>query len=513
MTETLLIRARWIVTGAADNDPVLDDSGLRIESGRIAELGAWADLHARFPDATALGGADCAIMPGLINAHHHSSGASVQQQGLNDDFLEPWIHAHAQLRSADVDLNTLLSAARMLRSGVTSVVDVHSGSGNAASYDGRVAAGLDAYRQSGMRVAFAAGTSTRSHLVHGDEDADGRFLASLPGALADRVRRHLLPGTDRLDENDYFAIIEEAWQRHRDDALIDVWFGPPGPQWVGDRCLLRVVERAAAIDTGIQTHLVESYYEKLMGPRLFGTTPLRHLHGLGILSPRFSIAHGVWLDEPEIALLAESGASVSHNPSSNLRLRAGIAPLNAFLAAKATVGLGMDGTTLNDDDDMFAEMRLALRLNRGPVFGEPAPTPRDVLALATTGGARLLRKEEKLGRLRPGYEADLVILDLERILAPWTAPECDPVDLILLRARPSDVRSVLVAGHLVYDNGCILGFDEAAVARELAERMASRPFPADAARTAKELAPYIEAHYRSWNDPGRTPFTAYNARS
>jgi cytosine/adenosine deaminase-related metal-dependent hydrolase len=512
MTENTLVRARWIVVGTGRDDVVLENAALRIADGRIAELGGWAEMRARHRDALVLGGPDCAVIPGLINAHHHANGATQQQRGLMDDFLEPWIFGFAKLRDSDKRLDTLLSAARMLRSGVTTVVDVHSGGGTARDYAAGIDAALDAYRTSGMRVAFAPGLSTRCHLVHGDAGADAAFLAGLPRELAARVRQTLMPAPGDLDEDDYFGIVEAAIARHRGDPLIEVWFGPPGPQWVGDACLGRVAERAQALDTRIQTHFVESYLEKLLGPVLWNRATLHHLDALGVLGPRFTMAHGTWLTDSEIDLLAASGAALSHNPGSNLRLRAGIAPLNALLAAGATVGIGLDGTTINDDDDMFAEMRLALRLQRGPAIGDPAPTPRDVFHMATQGGARLLGKEGRIGRLAPGYEADLVILALERILSPWTAPEVDPLELIVLRAAARDVRSVLVGGRLVCDQGRILGFDEPAVARELAERLDRQPYPGEAASTIAALLPHLDAYYRAWEQPARRPFIEYNSR-
>ncbi|MDZ4736000.1 MAG: amidohydrolase family protein [Rhodospirillaceae bacterium] len=512
MAETTLVRARWIVTGAGDDDPILRDAALQIDNGKIVESGPFDDLQARHPDARTLGGPDVAIIPGLINSHHHANGAGVQQLGLLDDFLEPWILAHAVLRRRDVGLNTLLASAHLLRTGVTAVVDVHSGAGTADVYTARVRSALDAYSRSGIRVAFAAGTSRQSHLVHGGAGGDDAFLKTLPAALAARTRETFMPGPDNLDEDDYIGIIEDAWQRYRDNARVDVWFAPPGPQWVSDTFMQRIVERATALDTGVQTHLLESYYENLMGGHVYGQSALRHLHGLGMLSPRFSMAHGVWLDDADIEILAASGSPVVHCPGSNLRLRAGIAPLNALLKAGATACLGMDGTTLDDDDDMFAEMRLALRLQRGPAFSDPAPRPRDVFAMATINGAKLLGKEGRLGRLKPGYEADLVILDLKRMLAPWAAPECDPLDLIVLRARADDVRSVMIAGEMVYDDKRVLGFDEEAAQRELASRLAAEPYPADAARLVAELAPHIVAYYRAWKHPERRPHIAYNAR-
>jgi hypothetical protein len=122
-----------------------------------------------------------------------------------------------------------------------------------------------------------------------------------------------------------------------------------------------------------------------------------------------------------------------------------------------------------------------------------------------------LGKEGRLGRLQPGYEADLVILDLERMLSPWVAPECDPLDLIVLRAAARDVRTVIVGGEIVCEGGRVTGFDEAAAGGELAARLAAQPFPADSARLVAELEPHIVAYYRAWRHPERHPYIAYNA--
>jgi cytosine/adenosine deaminase-related metal-dependent hydrolase len=321
-----------------------------------------------------------------------------------------------------------------------------------------------------------------------------------------------LPAANDLHEDDYFAVMDDIWRETRDHPRIDLWFGPPGPQWVSDVFMQRIAERAETYDVGIQTHVTESIYEKLHGPRFYGKDTLAHLRELGVLSPRFTIAHGVWLTEAEIEILAETGAAVSHNPSSNLRLRAGIAPLNALIEAGATLALGMDGTTINDDEDMFAEMRLALRLHRTPMLDGPAPSVAQIFEMATAGGAKLLRKETSLGRLAPGYAADLVLVDLERITWPWVAPEVDPRDLLVQRARAGDVDTVLIAGEVVLRDGQPTRFDAAEAGRELAARLAAEPYPEAAARLVEALLPRVEAYYRGWEMPELEPYSVYNSR-
>lgn len=502
-----IVRGRWVVPDCRE---AIEDGAVLIEGDRILEVGAWAALRAAHPDARVIGSDSVAVLPGFVNAHHHSAGATALQQGVPDLLLEPWILMHARVRQSDPGLDTLLSAARLLRSGVTSVVEVHSGRGRPEAYESACRQALEAYDRAGLRVAFAAGMRDQGHLVHG-KAGDRVFLDGLPPDLRAEAEA-LLPGPDNLDEADYFGILGELHGRYAEHPRIEVWFGPPGPPWVSDRFLTAIAERARALDTGIQTHLEESYYERLHGPREYGRATLTHLKALGVLDARFSIAHGVWLSEPEIEILAETGAAVSHNPSSNLRLRAGIAPLNALLAAGATVALGMDGTTLDDDEDMFTEMRLALRLNRPPLLGAPAPGPAEVFDLATRGGARLLRAETHLGRLAPGYLADLVAVDLARACWPWTAPEAAPLDIIVQRVRAGDVRTVLVGGEVVLDEGRPTRFDAEAAGRELAERLAATPYPAAAADLAERLLPHLEAYYAAWPHPRAAPYTAYNSR-
>ena len=172
----------------------------------------------------------------------------------------------------------------------------------------------------------------------------------------------------------------------------------------------------------------------------------------------------------------------------------------------------MDATTLGDDEDMFAEMRLAMRLSRTPQVDGPAPTPAQVFGLATAGGARLLRREDRLGRLAPGFAADLVLVDLQRTTWPWVAPEADPRDLILMRAQAGDVTTVLIDGEVVLEDGTPTRFDLEAAGKELADRLAAEAYPVEAAGLAADLLPQLRAWYGDWEVPPLEPYTRYNAK-
>ncbi len=510
---SLLVRGRWVVTGATDADRTLTDGAVLVQHGRIAAVDAWSTLRQQHPDAAVLGSGDVAVLPSFISGHHHAGGVSHIQQGVADDVLEPWLLELRRMRPADAYLDALLTSARLLRSGVTGLVDMHACRGPADGAVGRVREALRGYQDAGIRVALAVGVNDQNPLVSAASPEEGqRFLDALP-AEARAAADTFLPGPDQLQPDDYLTMMSALGQEYAAHSRIDIWYGPPGPNWVSDSFLVQIAERAAAFGTGVQTHVSESFYEKLYGPRTYGTSVVQHLHDLGVLGPRFSLAHAVWLTEPEIAVLAATGTSVSHNPSSNLRLRAGIAAVNALVAAGATVGLGLDGHALDDDDDMFREMRLAWSLQRAPEIGSPHLALRQAFGLATTGSATLLGKAGTLGRIAPGYAADMVLVDVARLTWPWVAPEVEPRDLLVLRGQARDVQTVLIDGEVVLRDGRPTGFDVDAAARELAARLDATPFPDETARRVALLREHVAAFYRSWDVPALDPYIRYNARS
>ncbi|MBE9141125.1 amidohydrolase family protein [Nodosilinea sp. LEGE 07088] len=232
MTDLRLVRGRWILTG----DRVVSDGAIAVQADKILTLGAWEDLRQQYPAAEVLGSDQFLVMPGLVNAHHHSNGVSHVLQGVDDDFLELWLLANLTLRPQPPQLRTLLSIARLLQSGVTTVVDVTRLSGTAEACFDNLQVCLQAYEQAGMRVALAPGAAYESRLIHHEDEA---FLASLPAPLRQQLT-NLVPLQQELPQDDYLALITELVKRYHDHPHIDVWFGPPGPQWVGDELLVRL---------------------------------------------------------------------------------------------------------------------------------------------------------------------------------------------------------------------------------------------------------------------------------
>ena len=300
----------------AEGGEVLEDAAVVTRDGLIVEVGPWAVVREQHPDATVLGGEESAVMPGLVNAHHHSSAVSDTQQGRLDNVLEPWLLAHAANRSAGSRRDsTMFAAGRLLRTGVTSVVDM-AGCGSAdASAKAAMEEQLLAYETAGLRGCVCPGYYFRSRLVH---NGDAEFLDTLPARLRARVEAELLPpgwppaGPDDEAAHEetectaYLAMMEAllAGAQRQKLRFARLGYGPPGLQWVGEKAFQRIAAAAEKHDTIVQTHVQESLYERLDGPRHRGASHIAQLHSLGCLSPRISLAHCCWASEADLKLCA-----------------------------------------------------------------------------------------------------------------------------------------------------------------------------------------------------------------
>ncbi|NVO57009.1 amidohydrolase family protein [Rhodobacteraceae bacterium B1Z28] len=500
----MLLWGRWVVVSA---DDVREDSAVLLRGGRVAEIGKAPEMRARHAGIPEHGGADCTILPGLINAHHHCYGIELVNQKVKDDFLEPWMFCGPSMVGLSPYLSSAHSALRLLKTGVTAVVDMCSAGVTRESGEVRLLEKAQAYRDAGLRAAIAPGERWQNRIVHGAGEEAG-FLATLPQNLRDDLARNEA-GRARLSPDAYFELM--AALVPQGDGLRDFWFGPTGPQWTPDAVLARVAQEAERLDTRIQTHALESFYEGLESQQIRGKHLMQHFADQGILSERLSLAHVVWAGPQDIEELARSGVQVSHNPSSNLRLRSGVAPIADMCGNGVSVALGMDGTTLGGAEDIFTEMRLALALNTPPHRSAKALNARDVLALATQGGARVLGRAHELGQLQLGYCADAVVLDLSRPMSPWCAPDVDPIELIVGRATAADVRDVIVNGALVVAHGTVTGLNETQLLQKLRAELEQSP-PDDAALTlARNLRPYLLDWYAHWEQAGTVPVTRYGA--
>ena len=494
---TTLVRGRRVVcriTGR-DSAEVLDDGAVVVDGGAVIEVGRVDEMRRKYPSAQIMGSDHHAVVPGLINAHHHV-GLTPFQLGVLDAPLESWIIARWAIRDVDPYLDTLWCAIQMIESGITTVQHNHMAARlppDVSLYDAASEI-IDAYEDSGMRVAFSLSTRDQNHLVYED---DARFLATLPTGLADQARGHIAARPISLEE--YLTSCGELHTR-RQGPRTNIFVSPHNVHWCSDEMLVAISDFARRYGTGFHVHLQETIYQRMYGTRHWNGTPLAHLAELGVLGPEVSCAHGVWLSESDVEVLGDTGTAICTNPSSNLRLKSGVAPINRLMEKGVTVALGIDEAGINDDNDILQEMRVAQKLHREPGIGSPYPTSHEVLELATTNGAKVTFFND-VGTIEPGKRADLVLVDLNRIEDPYLHPDTDIVDALVYRGKGLDVDMVMVDGEVLLRDGQFLKVDKAdvrarlkeALTRDLTDRESRR------ASLSRELLPYVERWFSEWD--------------
>jgi guanine deaminase len=369
-------------------------------------------------------------------------GASTRSRGIDDKYL-----------------SAALSAAEMIRKGCTACFDL-SLEFPLPSAEG-IAAVARAYRDAGMRAVIAP-------MI-----ADRTIYQALPGLL------HALPEELRSQYADLAAApIAKTFEVCR-EILADWSFdrrylrpalGPTIPLHCSDAFLVECANLSSEHGVCLQTHLAESRAQAAVGLSRYGMSLVAHLEKLGFLSDRLSVAHAIWLDREDIKRLGAKGAKVAHNPSSNLRLGSGVAPVRQMLHEGVVVGIGTDASNTSDGQNMFEAIRLASYLSRIDGFAvEEWISASEALAMGTEGSASILGFE-KIGRLAAGYEADIVFLRLDR---PHFVPLRSPLIQMAFGENGASVDRVMIGGRTVFHGGRLLTIDEADL-RTRAEQAARR---------------------------------------
>lgn len=429
-----------VVRGATVVSPGLPPrvADVHVVGSRIAAVGrapARADVE--------IDAAGCLVVPGLVQAHVHL--CQTLFRGLADDldvveWLRQWIwpleqaHDHASLRaSAD------LSVAELLLGGTTCVLSMETVAHTDAAFEAAEELGIRAF---------------------------------VGKAIMDRFE----PGTDMIGEG-----TEEAWADVL--RLVERWDGvdegrlryalsPRAPVSGSDEMWRRCVALAEARDLVLHTHVDENRdqarHVAASGQRGRDVVELARL---GALGPRLVMAHSVWLDDEERALVAERRPHVCHCPSANLKLASGRAPIPQYLAGGVNVALGADGAPCNNRLDAFTEMRLAALVHK-PAEGASSMGAAEVFEMATLGGARALGLGDQLGAVEPGRLADLVVVDRSGVhVRPRHGT--DPVSALVYAHRADDVRDVIVAGRPVVRDRRLLTGDVDAIAAEAERQQAA----------------------------------------
>lgn len=413
MNVDLVIR-NAIVVACDGKNTVIRDGGVAVQGGRITQIAVSAELEGAIQSAKrVIDGSGHILMPGLVNAHCHAADSLFR--GLVEDLpLEPWLQKVWTAEGAILNpqtsyLGNVLGCAELLLSGVTSVMDMFW-------YPGET---VRAARKLGMRVAT------------GGIFFDGPGVTG--GDLGSRIKA----------AEDFFAAFGGA-----DDVFAATM--PHGAYTVGPENLKTA--RAIADRHGglFSTHAAETKAEQDDIQGRYGRSVIRHLDHLDLLDERATLAHCVHLDDEEIDILARTGATVSHNPMSNLKLASGIARISDMLSAGVNVALGTDGAISGNDLDMWLALRMAATLHKGATQRADAVSTAEALAMATTAGARALGAADRLGSLETGKLADMILVDVRR---PHAVPLFDPVTHLVYSTAKSDVRHVFVGGEQVVRDG------------------------------------------------------------
>jgi guanine deaminase len=440
---TLVIRGARLLEGAAD---------ILVQDGLIAAVG-----HVEVPaGAQTIDARGKLLHPGLVNAHMHGHGNL--GKGMGDRWtLEllltagPWINGNRS--TEDKYLTTLIGAAEMLLKGCTACYDL-TVEFPAPSVEGLEAAGR-AYREAGMRAVLAPMVADIALF-----DAIPGLMDALPAPLQKEVERlRLAPWQTSLE---HMRKALAGWKFDRD--MVRPAVAPTIPLHCSDEFMVGCARLAREFGVGLHTHVSESKVQAIAGLKKYGRTLTAHLDSLGLVGPDFTAAHGVWLDDEDMKRLGGRGASVAHNPGSNMRLGSGLADMRRMLEHGVNVGIGTDGANCSDNLNMYEAMRLASLVSKvqGPDW-QRWITTAEVLQAATAGSAKALGFGDKIGRLAPGYKADIVFLDLDHI--NWI-PLNDPVNALVHTEDGSAVHSVMVGGTMVVENRRLLTVDLAKLARE-----------------------------------------------
>ncbi len=474
-----------IILTLDNQDHMYQQHDLLIEDGLIARIAPGIDE----PGAAGQKVIDASgklVMPGLINAHLHSYDRFMR--GLYEDLpLEVWFpHASLGVRrpltQREIYVRTLLVATEMLRNGVTTAYDVCT----LVPLDQEsIDTVMTAYRDAGIRAFVCA------QVVNKPLTETMPFLDEImPPEVRAKANGAPMPSDAQLLELLRWMI--DKWDG--DSGYLHVALAPSAPQRCTDTFLLALDDLSRAKHLPMNLHIQETRVQATTGPQLYGKSIVEHVAELGLLSPRLSVIHGVWLTDHDITLLAEAGTSVVHNPVSNLRLKSGIAPVPEMLAAGINVALGCDNNCANDVQNVFQTMKYAALLPEvaGPEFGgwEPA---RDTLRMATAGGAKALLMEDGLGSLEVGKRADIVLLNLD---SQAFTPFNDPIRQLVYCETGDSVETVVVNGNLVMENREFVSLDERSLLEEGKEIGLSLVSEHEKARQwASDLRPYLERMY------------------
>ena len=434
---TLLIRNAALLVTMDEARREIAGGGLFARDGVIEAVGTSDTLPVQADEVIDAQGQ--VVIPGLVNTHHHFYQTLTRVvRPAQDAELFGWLRTlypiWARLTPEMVYTSTQTAMAELLLSGCTTSSDHLYIYPNGVRLDDSI----EAAAEIGMRFHAARGSMSV-----------GESQGGLPPDSVVEDEAAILADTQRA---------VERWHNPARHAMRRVVVAPCSPFSVSRELMRDAALLAREHGVSLHTHLAENDNDIAYTREKFGCTPAEYAESLGWVGPDVWHAHCVKLDAAGIALFARTGTGVAHCPGSNMRLASGIAPIRAMRDAGVPVGLAVDGSASNDSGHLLAEARLALLLQRvahGPVHGPSAMTAREVLEIATLGGARVLGRDD-IGALAPGMSADVVSVRLDDIGLAGAAH--DPLAALFFCQVPR-VTHTVVAGRVVVRDGDLATLD------------------------------------------------------
>ena len=492
MSRIIIRNARVLTLDAGDTEHSC--ASVVIEDGLIQSL------HTGSTAAGGLGRSDREIdasgmllMPGLINGHFHSSANHLK--GSFDSLpLEIFMLYESPAESQPIApraayVRTMLAAMEMLRTGTTAVLDD-------AFFVPRpsleiIDAVMQAYADVGIRATLAL------------DEPNVPEIRKYP-YLADLLPPHLKQAASApptMGTHDLLACYQHLIDRWHDaeSGRLRAALSCSAPHRVTPEYFRALNDLSIRYELPMFIHVLETKVQRVFGDECLGGRSLvRYVDELGLLSDRLNIIHGIWLDEQDMDLIASAGSLIAHNPISNLRLGSGIMPFRALRKRGIPICLGTDEAITDDAVNMWNVMKFAGLIHN---ITHPDyltwPTAHEILGCLVGGGVHAMRSPRPLGQVSPGYEADLVLIELDTL--PFT-PLNDLRRQLVYCENGSSVRMTLVQGRIVFDNGRVTTVEEAAIrseARELSARASTAALGPGGYEASEWLPHYREMYLRA----------------
>jgi cytosine/adenosine deaminase-related metal-dependent hydrolase len=397
------------------------------------------------------------VIPALVNAHDHARPTASSFGAVNMP-LESWIIRSAFGTPPDPYLAAASALARSARAGCGSMMIHYTRPSGTMALVEEAKAIARAADDVGIRIAFALAVRDQNPIVYGDSEP---VLSSL--SAEDRKTVEELFVKPSMLPRDYIELTD-AIASATSGPKIDVQLGPAGVQWCSRPLLEAIAENSARTGRRVHMHLLETVYQRAYADAHFPDGVVHYLRDIGLLTKRLTLAHCIHARPDELEIIAESGARIVTNFSSNLHLHSGLAPIAAAHQCGCGIAVGVDGLALDEDDDVIREMRLVQMAHGGLGFKRTWTRP-EFFSLAIRNG-RAATGAPGAGELVPGATADFVVIDLDR-LDRDAIMAVDPLELLFARGNASLVRDVVVDGRTIVREGKPTGVDLPAIEQEL----------------------------------------------